>query len=311
MLKEYNANINLDLLSEGEIEWFMVHEELNAIDNNESVKNKSIRIGDRVIRNQSHARNGIIGLLNKMRQKERQETYWERVKSGEDKGKISIVAEGDSWFNYPTALKEVIDHLFDDFSIFSVGYGGDWLANIYAEEEYLQAIRLYKPQVLLLSGGGNDLVGGRRMLEVLRDYTPGDSGEDLIVKEVFDGIIEDFKVTYRAIFEKVFHEAPAIQIICHSYDYPYFEGKDKSWFGKPFRKRGIDNIVIQNEIGKCLIDRFHTMIEEITAEYPNVHYIDNRGLVPRNRWKNELHPDEQGFKLVAEEFGKKIREVVG
>lgn len=310
MLKDTELVLKLNALTELEIEGYLETEELNAIAINPELKNKTIQIGDRIIRNQSNAARGIIGMLNKKRQIERQEKHWERLENGHDIGKISIVSEGDSWFNYPTSLPEVIDHLFEDFSIYSVDYGGDWLANIYAEEEYLKALRKCKPDVFLLSGGGNDLVGGERMLEVLRDYQSGASGVDLIIQEEFESILEDFRVIYRAIFQKVFQEFPAIKIICHGYDYPYFEGKDKVWFGKPFRKRGIKNLDIQNEIGHYLIDKFHEMMQGIQSEFAGVYYIDNRGLVPRNQWKNELHPDGDGFRLVAQKFSEKIREVM-
>lgn len=301
-------------LTDLEIEWLFENAELKAIESNPQLAKRTIQIDGRVISNKSGARHGILGLLNHNRQVERQTTFQKRVESGQDNGKIRIVSEGDSWFNYPTKLKEVIDHLFDEFSMFCCSYGGDWLANIYAEEEYLKALRKYKPDVFLLSGGGNDLVGGMRMLTILRDYKSGMRGVDLIIHDEFESILEDFRTIYRAIFKKVFNEFPDMKIICHGYDYPYFEGKDKVWFGIPFHSKGIDNIDIQNEIGHFLIDKFYDMMQSVIVDFPNVHYIDNRGLVkPRNKelWLNELHPTEEGFKMVADVFSKKIHEVVG
>jgi len=309
MLKGYELELKLNTLTASEIEWYLENEEINAISNNPELKNGTIQIGDRVIRNQSNARKGIIGMLNKKRQLERQKKHQERVESGQDTGKVRIVSEGDSWFNYPTNLSEVIDHLFDECSIYSVDYGGDWLANIYAEEEYLKALRWCKPDIFLLSGGGNDLVGGYRMLEVLREYEIGARGVDLIIHDVFESILEDFRIIYRAIFQKVFHEFPNIHIICHGYDYPYFEGKDKVWFGKPFKKKGIKNLQIQNEIGYYLIDKFDEMMRSVQAEFSGVHFINNRGVVPRDMWLNELHPTAEGFRLVANRFMEKIREL--
>lgn len=306
MIMQYDESFDVTRLTQEEIDWIIENEEIVAIENNPKVKNGTITIGNRVIRNRSNAREGIMGMLNKKRQKERQEEYGKRVSSGADNGKIRIVSEGDSWFNYPTKMKETIDHIFDDFSIFSVGYAGDWLANIYKEQEYMQAIRLYKPDAFLISGGGNDLVGGKRMLEILNEYEDGHTIGNLIKEDVFNSILEDFRVIYLEIFTQVKTENPDIKIVCHGYDYPYMEGKDKVWFGKPFKEKGIENTQLQNEIGEYLIDRFNEMISRVAASFDEVYYISHVGQVPRNQWKDELHPNEEGFKVVASNFRNKV-----
>lgn len=300
---------DINELSEIEIDWLLENEELLAIEKNNKLKNGYIKIGDRKIRNCSNARNGILGLLNKQKQKERQEKYWDRVANGRDIGKIRVVSEGDSWFNYPTKLPEVIDHIFDDFSIFSMGYGGDWLANIYKEQEYLQAIRLYRPEVFLISGGGNDLVGGKRMMEVLHRYKAGASGNELVKADVFQSILDDFSLIYSTMFKQIELEFPDLKIICHGYDFPYFEGQEKKWFGVPFKRKGIKSLQVRNEIGEHLINHFNQMLYNVSNDFKNVSFLNNTGLVPRDQWKDELHPNDKGFALVAEKFRKKIVEV--
>ena len=191
----------LDKISEKEIEWLLENDEVNALEFDPRSKKGFITIGGRKIRNRSRANKGILSHLNRRRRRERQAEFDDNVDTGNDIGKIRIVCEGDSWFNYPTRkFPEVIDHIFKDYSIFSLSFGGDWLANIWKQQEYTKAIRKYRPEVFLISGGGNDLVGGSRLEEVLKKYTPDATADQLIKKVVIKSIIKDFEVIYDKIF---------------------------------------------------------------------------------------------------------------
>ena len=293
-------------ISDEEIDWRIENDDYIALEYDPLLKENTVSVDGRLIRNGSTARKGIIGILNKKCQKERQELFNLRVNSGADNGKIRIVSEGDSWFNYPTKLNEVIDNIFDDFSIFSIGYGGDWLSNIYQEQEYMKSIRRYRPEVFLISGGGNDMVGARRLEEILESYFPEAKAEELINQEKFNSIIEDFEILYRAMFKQLQTEFPSLKTVCHGYDYPFLDGKEKNWLGKPMKRKGIINLKIRNSIGKILIDRFNQMLKEVVIDFPNVNYLDIRDKVPRNLWKDELHPNENGFKIIAGLFRDKI-----
>ena len=311
-MKDYYLNEDIDIskISDEEIEWRLENEDYQAQEFDKKRARESITIDGRKIKNSSHARRGILGLLNKKRQKERHAQFMDNVANGNDINKIRIVTEGDSWFNYPTKLKEIIDHIFEDYSLFSLGYGGDWLANIYKEEEYLEAIRLYKPDVFIISGGGNDLVGSRRIKNVLYKFKNGKTATELINHKKFDSIVEDFKIIYKTIFDKLSEEHPDLKVICHGYDYPNLNGKEKNWFGKPMKRKGIDDISLRNEIAKIFMDTFNEMIKQLASNYPQIHYLDLRNKVPRNKWKDELHPNEEGFKLVAKLFKNKISEII-
>ncbi len=296
-------------LTDKEIEWSLENEAFLAQEYIPKLKYDSIVMNGRPIRNSSHARRGVMGILNRKRQKERQNNFFSNVKDGLDKNKIRIVTEGDSWFNYPTKLPEVIDYLFEDYSIYSLGYAGDWLSNIYEEQEYITAIRLYKPDIFIISGGGNDLVGSRRLKNILRKYKLGNKAPDLIIKWKYDKIIEDFRVIYETIFNQLTSEHPTMKIICHGYDYPYLEGEEKNWLGKPMRRKGIKDLTLRNDIAKILIDGFNEMLFSLSSEYSQVNFIDIRGKVPRDNWKDELHPNAKGFEIVANIFKEKITEI--
>ena len=299
----------INTLNDKEIEWLLENDEFDAINSGKARKLSFITVNNRKILNHSKARLGVFGLVNKLIQKARQEKFNENVQSGVDSNKIRIVSEGDSWFNYPTQLKEVIDRIFDRYSIFSLGYAGDWLSNIYIENEYIPAIRKYRPEIFLISGGGNDMVGGGRMEEVLNKYSGNDNIDHLLNHKEFNSILDDFKIIFTSIFEKLKIEFPELKIICHGYDYPYLDGEEKKWFGKPMREKGINNIATRKTIGNYMIDEFNEMLKKVATEYPRVYYLDLRGKVPRDKWFDELHPNDEGFKIVADLYNKMIESI--
>ena len=85
-----------------------------------------------------------------------------------------IVIEGDSWFEHPI-IKDTFDWLSEKlqgkYALYSLAHGGDWLMNIIRDGKYISELPIIKPEVLLLSGGGNDLVDYNR-LSLMVDSNP-------------------------------------------------------------------------------------------------------------------------------------------
>ena len=72
------------------------------------------------------------------------------------------MSEGDSWFQFPFVIKDVIDHLNDDYLIWSNGAAGDTADNmIFKNPEYMTALNEQDDRVtaFLLSAAGNDVIG--------------------------------------------------------------------------------------------------------------------------------------------------------
>lgn len=122
------------------------------------------------LRESSNANLGRLGWLNRRSAKMRQKEYYKRVENQDPhKQYIRIYAEGDSWFLFPTFVKDIIDWLNvnKNYLIFSDAYAGDWITNIIYEGQYIEALSIHSPNVFLISGGGNDLVGNNRMAVML------------------------------------------------------------------------------------------------------------------------------------------------
>ena len=64
----------------------------------------------------------LFGVVNGLSRSRRKKRFERSVKKHSDRP--IIVTEGDSWFQFPFLLKDVIDNLSDHFSIYSVGSAG-------------------------------------------------------------------------------------------------------------------------------------------------------------------------------------------
>lgn len=76
----------------------------------------------------------LLGGFNELSRKWRR--FKHRAKTAFGWDGIRIVSEGDSWFQYPILLDDVIDQLSDDrHAIFSLGAAGDLLADMIDEDD--------------------------------------------------------------------------------------------------------------------------------------------------------------------------------
>ena len=80
-----------------------------------------------------------------------------------------ILAEGDSWFNYPVILTDVIDAICmdKDIALYSLANGGGWLLDMLTSKKYVEELSVMYPDYFLISGGGNDIVGANRLAAVI------------------------------------------------------------------------------------------------------------------------------------------------
>lgn len=144
----------------------LVHPEtkLTFIDLREALK-RVYNISESSLLTQSDATKGPIGIYNRFFTKRRKKKYFSKINDGftAHPGNRVIVAEGDSWFQF--LGKDIINFLAkrSDYAIYTIAYAGDWLANIIFEEKYIEELSIHKPSAYLISGGGNDLVGGNRL----------------------------------------------------------------------------------------------------------------------------------------------------
>ncbi len=245
----------------------------------------------------------LLNGANWFERQNRQARFFQRLSRGDYKGPI-IVEEGDSWFQYPILLRDTIDVLMDEYAIFSLSAGGDTLANMVARAEYRRAIEQTGATILLLSGGGNDLVADGNLSRHLRRFDPGLSAGDYLLPS-FDQLVAVAVQQFDRIYRDVAARYPAVRILCHGYDLA-IPNKGK-WMGKPMAANGITDGQTQAAIAKIMMDRFNDGMAALARRHRHVTFLDLRGTVARTRWHDELHPTNAGYADVAAKFSAAIK----
>jgi hypothetical protein len=246
-----------------------------------------------------------------------------------------LIAEGDSWFDYPGA--DVLALLEDEhaFRVESVAHAGDRVEGMAYQDGQLDDFsRLIEriirdgdaPRAILLSGGGNDFAGAQ--FEVLLDHAsspaPGFNAR------VIDGLVNQrVYFSYVTVIQAVTHLCQqklgrTVPIIVHGYDYPVPDGRGFGWSWIPglpgpwlepgFMMKGYHTLEKRKSLIAELIDTFNTMVESLTRVpgFGHLRYVDLRNTLPRSPgsykrwWANELHPTPTGFSAIAQKFADAI-----
>ena len=239
-----------------------------------------------------------------------------------------IIAEGDSWFCYPAEYplapagspKDLIRWLAEEFAILDVGVPGalaaqyrDQFFGFEAKAGLHQELLTHQPDILLLSGGGNDLLGdlekhlppGNRPLE---EYLAGD------FRKVMDGVIRDLEWVARKSVETV--TTKDLAVILNGYD-EAVPGKGGDWLLGPMTRLGIP-LGKQGRLVDLMIKRFNDALRALTKRLDRdfggvpgrFAVADTVGVTGRHRWYNEIHPNSEGFRDVAARFRRSILQAV-
>jgi hypothetical protein len=181
------------------------------------------------------------------------------------------------------------------------------------------------PDAILLSGGGNNVVGDEfaMLLDHARSPTPG------LNEDVLRGVIDQrIRNAYVSILTAVTEICRAktghtFRILVHGYDHAVPDGRGflggwgpfpGPWLQPGFRQKGFFDLHINRTTMRRLIDRFNRMVRDAAATpgFEHVRYVDLRGTLSngldyKRWWANELHPTRRGFSAVAAQFAAAIR----
>jgi len=257
-----------------------------------------------------------------------------RLKSKKYPKELTIVAEGDSWFDYPFK-KDILDYLIKKgYAIKKFSQAGDTLENmIYGSkynmngnkvihlgqlslQETLTAVRKHKPKFVLFSGGGNDIVGSEILNYLNHKYSRPNS---LVNKKIFKVKLERMQAAIEFFIKSIKRTNPESHIIMDGYDYAKVNGKGYvlvfkwtgPWILPSMGKKAIVLKDDQKEIVRYLVDKFNEMLMKLDEKYSYFHHIDLRGKFPNEReWDNEIHLKSKGYKKVANLYHDKITEIL-
>lgn len=275
---------------------------------------------------EARARGDIgLGFLNAVYRARRRRRFEQRL-ADKDQSPV-LLAEGDSWFQYPVFLKDVIDHLAADHTIFCLSGAGDELRTMVANPEYrdyldhLAGGKGIAFSAFLFSAGCNDVVA-EHMRAFLKPYDAAQPAAWHLHPEKFAGKLADIVAGYEMVIATIREVQPVVPILIHGYDYavPLPEQEpctppSDGWLGAPMRAVGIPDGDLQAEIIREMIDRINGALLSLAAgnadgRHAAVYFVDNRTVVG-GRWADELHPTDEGFRAVSDNFRRVLRAACG
>ena len=241
---------------------------------------------------------------------------------------LVMLAHGDSWFDYPLSGNSLSLRSTDIIAqlemtgninpfILNISHYGDATTDEMSwpkQERMIESLQNPanwmdegKPDAILFSGGGNDIVGDKFCIFV--DYAaPGATG---LNAGRFDEAIGMVEASYLDLFVFRDQYAPGVPVIGHCYDFPIPNGAHPDCVG-PWLKPSLDycgwNLVQGTAIARTALLDFKALLVELANDPANNFImVDTQGLLSPADWANELHPYPNGFKTIAAKFVDALR----
>ena len=261
-----------------------------------------------------------------------------------------FLAEGDSWFTIaaiPSSNLLLELRLGKWAQVLNLAYPGDTLRNIDDLSANKDLKRFLAKRnfcsrfdALLLSGGGNDLIGATGSLIRKKPAPRSDPAlpESYVDMPGLQTLLAGVEKAYRdivALRDSATSLSQGSPIFVHTYDYATprnaparFIGTAPiagPWLYRAFAGSGIE-IMLQQRIADLLIDSLAATLLALDSAnatsgkaLPAFHVVDTRDTLVRanptefgnsNDWINEIHPNGGGYRKVAARISARIDEVL-
>lgn len=238
---------------------------------------------------------------------------------------LQILAEGDSWFDYPYprfggGIIPRLDPLIG-VEILNLAKAGDQvrkMMDVEQRKELVEHLQDGSPtggpwDVLLFSGGGNDVVDNH-LEACIKEYNPAIPLPDHIEQGNYDAVLRLLRKGYEDLIAMRDATSPATHLIFHAYDFAIPDGRGALWFGpwlepafnhRHFPRR--PQLREKIEVVKAMLQQFAMLLQSL--ERPGVTFINAQGtLSPQpSSWHNEMHPGKVGFNRFAQIFHNKLK----
>lgn len=245
----------------------------------------------------------------------------------------TLLAEGDSWFDYPwhDVLSELEDH--HGFDVDSVSHRGDRIEDMaYNTGQLVPLVRKLEkmirsnktPKAILISGGGND-VAGESFAALLNHAKSGNPGlNQQVVSGFLDVRIRSAYITILSAVTEITKRQLGypVPILLHGYDYAVADGRGYlggwgplpgPWLEPGFREKGYEDPHQRQQIVTQLIDRLNEMLASLgnVNGLGHVRHLDLRGTLKNDNtytdwWDNELHPTKRGYRAIAAKYAEAL-----
>ena len=232
-----------------------------------------------------------------------------------------VLAEGDSWFLLPDPrIKDTLSYIGKKFNVRCLADAGDELTDYIKNGDLIGEAEILKPRIVLLSGGGNDVIG-EEIAAFLLPKEKHEKGEEiqvyLKVKE-FEKKIKKLQSDYEYLIDNILEKLNPYRddhcIFIHGYDYirTSLSPKEikKGWANKYLMEAGVEDAEDRLRVVIHLVDRFNDMLEKLAAspKYSDrVFYVNNRHSIAEDEWYDEIHPNNKGYRKIADNFLRELR----
>ena len=249
-----------------------------------------------------------------------------RYASANRDGLTRLLTYGDSWFDYPPHPTFIYWLEAEGlWAIKRLEKSGDTIENVASENNLGMLGRIAKkekPVCILLSGGGNDLFTSiperpdlKWIFRLFLDFDPNKTPAEHLNPIVWNIKLTELRLAYSRLIGALGSLAP---IIIHGYDYLIASGERVKydgfrvtgpWILPSMLARNIVDPLFQRLILIEMIDGFNQVLAALENAFPtSVIYVDLREtLDPNVDWMNELHPTEQGFRMVEQKLASALR----
>lgn len=239
---------------------------------------------------------------------------------------LQILAEGDSWFDYPPfPIKGGVIprlELLIGVPILNLAKAGDEVRYMLGVEErkiLVEHLTNGCPaggawDVLLFSGGGNDIVDNPMALWV-EDWDPALPPVKHVNQARFTSAMNLVRAGYEDLIILRDKLSPGTQLVFHGYDYAIPDGRGVCfnalgpWLEPTFKLRGFPNRAAMFAVVKEMLRQFAQLLDSLKSAQ-NVTFINAQGTLPEGDtswWHNELHPSRSGFDRFADRFRQELK----
>ena len=226
-------------------------------------------------------------------------------------GCIGLIAEGDSWFAFPSPLRTNVVEILQDTNgnnaaIWTLARNGDTAQEIIFGQQFNTLRRLFSDATLpldgfLFSAGGNDFVG-ENLPNYLNTYQDGMTWMDCINMPFLDLRFRDVEAAYQRLADLRDAYRPQTYIFTHAYDLARPSGKQVrvllfavgGWLKEQFLTKGIKKPELQKAIVKYLLERFGTSMEAFESNNRRIVYVRTGHSRRQHRSRRRCLPKRQG-----------------
>lgn len=243
-----------------------------------------------------------------------------------------MLAEGDSWFEYPFA-DDIVMHLSRRYKIYPLARAGDTLAAVEGANDIDTALSEVTPDFVLLSAGGNDIVD--RLSQYVHRFSLARrrTGKAYVKWTEFGNDVDFLAQRLERVCRKLVDKG--IDVIVSGYDYPnprVPQTQGAQWIGPVLSTDcNIHDIPLWHWITQAMIDEYDrrlrvfaeafnaatqaaapsattkgefVFVSQIDAVYGGTY--DPRIGGPHASWTDEMHPTSAGFGRAADRVAAAI-----